>query len=114
MRFLVRLELKEMAHGNSWIQPTRAIYDAVHQAMEEAGFSRQIVGVTTNNVQKTWHLPPAEYWIEADSMAANIRTYVYNMVRAIWAEAVVFVVRFDDWASQGLQEVTAQPQYNRY
>lgn len=92
-RFMVRVVLHDAADDGR-------DYDKLHEAMERAGFGRTI----RSDDGVTYHLPPAQYRLDAVSTVEEVRGLAFRAAGATGLKRGVFVseVRCSAW--QGLKQ----------
>lgn len=93
-KFIVRVQLTGAREAR---------YDDLHEAMETAGFSREITG----RDGKTYHLARAEYRYESTAplKATDIRDRVRDLVHGLNLKSRILVSRYLDAAWCGLELV---------
>lgn len=74
-------------------------YGPLHKVLEDAGLQREIDG----DNGRTYDLPDATYWyVGRETDPAVVRDILQRIIRSVWVDHYVIVVRTDALAWSGL------------
>lgn len=87
--------------------PGSSVYDAVHDALFNAGYKRWILGERGGY----WKLPDGMYvgWSQNIDMMTELE-HVKSIVRPIWQPSEIIVFKYSEAAWNGLERLTDDTQ----